>query len=169
MLGDGVWEATGNDVGRVHRGDVDNVADTALHHVRQGRLATEPDAVQVDGEAASPVFLGHLQRVTEHVDPCAVDQHIDLAVVLQRQTDQRLQLGRLGDVGSQRAHLTAPLAPAGGDPLGLVALNVSDDHLGLLRLEAGHDGLANALGAAGDDHDFAFQALAALGFWCWGQ
>ena len=89
-----------------------------------------------------------------------------LAVVLERQTDQRFQLRRLGDVGFQGPHFAAPLAPAGGDPLGLFALDVTDHDLGLLRLEAGHDGLADALGTTGDDHDLAFQALAALGFGC---
>jgi hypothetical protein len=48
----------------------------------------------------------------------------------------------------------------GGDLLDLLALDITDYQPRLLGLEASHDGLANALGSAGDDHDFVLQSLA---------
>ncbi|MCY1443438.1 hypothetical protein D9M71_598530 [compost metagenome] len=95
VLGHRVGKAARNDVGGMGRGNIDDASDALLDHLRQHRLAAIPRTIEVNGKAATPVFLGHFQRITEHVDPRAVDQHIDPPVSLDRQPGHRLQILRL--------------------------------------------------------------------------
>ncbi len=67
-----------------------------------------------------------------------------------------------GDVDGLRVNLRALPTPARGDLLDLFGLDIADHQLRLLRLEAGDDRLANALGRAGDHHHLVFQAIAVL-------
>ena len=74
------------------RGNVDDAAHSLLDHVRQHGLAAIPGTVKINGETAPPIRFGHLQRVAEHIDPGAIDQHIDATEARDGQFDQRLPL-----------------------------------------------------------------------------
>lgn len=161
VLGDRVRKAAGNDVAGMGGRDIDDVADALLDHVRQHRPAAVPGAVEVDGETAAPVLVAHLQRVTEHIDPGTVDQHIHAAKALDGQVDQCLPLILGGDINRLGVNLRAAFAPMGGDLLDFVALDIGNDQPRLLSLETGNDE-ANALDA-GDDHHLVLQALAVSG------
>ncbi|MNY11932.1 hypothetical protein D3C86_1449880 [compost metagenome] len=45
------------------------------------------------------------------------------------------------------------------DLLDFLGLDVADDQPGLLGRKGRHNGLANALGGTGQQHDFVFEAL----------
>ena len=142
------------------RGDVDDAADALLDHLRQHGLAAIPGAIQIDSEAAAPVFFGHLQRIAEHIDPGAVDQHIDAAMQFHGASGKGMQILLIRHVDLQCLHVMALIAPMGGDLLDLVSLDIADQQSGLLRGEGGNNRFADALSGTGQQHDLVFQALA---------
>jgi hypothetical protein len=103
------------------------------------------------------------QRITEHVDPGAVDQHVDPAVSLDRQPGHRLQILLTRHIGLDRHHIGAFVSPVRCDFLDFLGLNIADDQPGLLGSEGRHNRFANALGGTGQQHDLVFQALALRG------
>ncbi|MNZ71326.1 hypothetical protein D3C78_896860 [compost metagenome] len=160
MLGHRVREAARNDVGGMGGRDIDDAADALLDHLRQHRLATVPGTIEVDGKAATPVFLGHFQRIAEYVDPGAVDQHIDPAVQVDRQPGHGVQILLTRHVGLDRHHIGALVPPVRRDLLDFLGLNVADDQPGLLGREGRHNRFTNPLGGTGQQYDLVFQAFA---------
>ncbi|MOA08438.1 hypothetical protein D3C78_1282020 [compost metagenome] len=142
------------------RGDVDDAADALLDHLWQHRFAAEPGAVQINSEAATPIFFGHDQRITEHVDPGAVDQHIDAPVQLNGAFGHGMQVGLMRDIRLQRLHVVTLLTPVHGNRFDFFRLNITDHQFRLLRGERRNNGFADALGGAGQQHDLVFQTLA---------
>ncbi|MNL19449.1 hypothetical protein D3C87_1406490 [compost metagenome] len=141
-------------------GDVDNAADALLDHLRQYSLAAVPGAIEIDGEATVPVILGHFQRITEHVDAGAVDQHVDPPVTFDRQFSHRMQILLTRNVSLDRHDIGAFIPPMRRNLFDFFGLDVADDQLGLLGREGRDNRLADALGGAGQQHHFVFQALA---------
>src|SRR5450830_147193 len=164
MLGHRVGKAARNDVTGMGRGDIDDVADALLDHVRQYRAATEPGAVQVDGEATAPILVAHLQRVAKHIHAGTVDQHVDAPELLDGQVHQGTPLLLGGNVHGLGMDLGATFTPAGSHTFDFLALDIADHQPRLLCLEAGDYRLADPLGRPGHHHHFAFQPVAVGGF-----
>ena len=76
------WRAQGADVQAI-TADVSCQSDlhamVALAMELHG-LAAIPGTVKINGETAPPILFGHFQRIAEHIDPGAIDQHIHAAM-----------------------------------------------------------------------------------------
>ncbi|ABA50914.1 hypothetical protein BURPS1710b_3486 [Burkholderia pseudomallei 1710b] len=104
MLRDRVRETARNDLERMRRRDVHDAAAPALDHAGQRRAAAVPDAVEIDREAAPPVFVGERERIAEHVDAGVVHEHVERAECALRARKRRRDRLGLRDVRRHREH-----------------------------------------------------------------
>jgi hypothetical protein len=133
----------------------------ALHHLARHGLAHQERALDVDADHRVEVGLGHVQEIRSLEDAGVVDQHVDAAMRGQGARDQRVHVGLVADVA---VHVDP--AEFGCQRLARRVGQIGQHHVGAFAREAAGAGLADALGAAGDDDDAAVVAevdLAGIG------
>jgi len=124
----------------------------ARHGPRHG-LAYEERALEIDAQHGIEIRLGHVQEVRRAEDARVVYQHVDAPMGRQHLGHERFHLRLVAHVAAhvERAELLR-------QRLAACVVHVHDHRLGAIGREAAHAGLADALGAAGDDADAALQA-----------
>ena len=85
---------------------------------------------QVDAEDPAPVVEGLVAQQVERRDARVVAQHVDAPEPRERRRGQVVDRGGIGHVDRHRLRLAAGGADAGGDHLGLGAVEVGDDDCG---------------------------------------
>ena len=147
------------------RGDVDDLAATALDHVRHDMADHQIRAPHVDRHHAIPQFrvpLVEISRLQRRVERGVVHQDVDLTKAFDGLRDQVFDRLFVADVELDAGNRIG--AMAAGDFRGelLAVGDVGDHHARALGGERLRIMPADALGAAGDDCGFSFQPRHAL-------
>src|SRR5208282_5829888 len=87
--------------------------------------------------------------------PGVVEEAVDRAIGVERGPDIGLHLGRFGDVGGDKARLSALLANNPGGRLAGRAIAIDDHYFGAAVGETECGGAADAVPGAGDQRDLA--------------
>ena len=120
----------------------------AFAHERGGEAGAVPGALQVDGDHLVEFVFGHLAHGGVAGDARVVHRDIDGAEFLDRGGQQRLDVFGAGDIAAHRTgDRRAESFP------GIAGFEVADHHAGAVPYEGFGDGVADALGAAGDHGD----------------
>ncbi len=139
--------------------DVDDRAAAALDHVRDGVLAAEEHAADVDGHDLVPgVDVGVDDRVVggRH-DPGVVVEHVQAAIRVDRRVDHRLGVGLPGNVGGDSDRLAAGVAYLPGGVLGGLRADVGQHQARALGREHPGRDPAHPAARAGDDRDLVLE------------
>src|SRR6185436_19927265 len=99
-----------------------------------------------------------LYRPERRVRRRVADQDVDPAPLRQRRIDERLQFRLAADVARHRNRLLAARSELGAHALAYDGLAAGDDDLRAGVRHLFRDGLADALGRAGDESDLACEA-----------
>ena len=135
----------------------------AAHHSR--RLLHEQERrARVDREQPVPELDARVVERAAAAEPRGVDQPVEAAEALVAGTDDRAALRLVGEVGGDEDRLAAERRELVAHRLAALAIAPADDDArGAERHRAARDRGAEALGAAGDDHDLAVRRWAANG------
>ena len=124
-----------------------------LRHLARHGLAHQEGALEVDAQHGVEIGFGHVQEIGRLEDAGVVDQHVDAAVRGQGARHQRVHVGLVAHVA---VHVER--AEFGGQRAAVRVVQIGDHDVGAFAREAPGAGLADALGAAGDDDDAAVVA-----------
>ena len=147
------------------RGDIDDLAGAALHHVRRHRLAHEERALDVDGEVLVPVLAGERrERGRQFAAEMAgvVDQDVHLPEGIQSLPHHLRAVLLAGHIAFDRQAAPARLPGSGGRFLRACHVEVGHHHIGSLAGQAGADAAPHAAATAGNDGHFVVQTHASL-------
>ena len=108
------------------RGGEHDASVPALAHARQHRLDHEEHALDVDGEDAVPVGLGHVRDARLRVDAGVADEHVDAAVPLEHAAHGRLARSLARDVDRDELDGGAGAGQLGRRRLAGVLVDVGD-------------------------------------------
>jgi hypothetical protein len=125
----------------------------AVLHSRENdhELFVDRAHIVFDGEFIHPAEIGHRGIVVEDVNA---------AVALEREADERVAYGLLGQVGRmQRHHLPARAFGVAKRDLGLLRVEVAAHDLGALGAEQQRRRTAHAVAGSRDDADLVLEAL----------
>ena len=142
-----------------HRLDVDDRArDLLPAHDPHGLLNEEEGRAHVDVEDLVEALLGGVENIAAVGERGGVDQRIDAAEPLLRLGDHLAAVGDLRQIRLDEDGRTTRRRNFAGDPLAPLRVAAADDDSRRAALgEQPRDGLAQPLGAAGDDGDPAAQ------------
>ena len=136
---------------------VDDVA-TGLLQMGNRVLGAEVDRVEVGRDRSVPVGCRQLGHDAEGRDRRVVHEHIELAETLDRRLDQRCDLPLVAHVG-QACDDAVRVVEVRREPRQGSIVQVGDDKVRPLVVEALGSSPADAVRAAGDDHDSIREAL----------
>ena len=122
-----------------------------LAHARQDRLHHEQHALDVDGEDAVPLLLGHLLETRRRVDAGVAAEDVDAPELVDGSLDGGRTRRLVGDVGLHENGLGAGAAQLFGGRGAGALVDVDDDDVGALRGEHAGYAAPDALGGAGYD------------------
>ena len=137
-------------------GDDHHRAVAALGHLRD-RQRAEPDVALDVGahDLVEGLVLDVEQRAVIGVHRGVADEDVDLAVMLCRARDQRLDFLAARDVAGNDMGVAAGLLDAFGDLVAGVGLAAGDHDFGAEFCQQFRGGTADAAAGAGDDGDFS--------------
>ena len=152
---------------------VDDRSAAGRRHVRDGMLAGVDGALEIDVEAALQSRFVEAAHRTAGAGAAVVDQHVQVAVALDRGGDHGRALFALRHVGGERRRLPARGADLRHGALRVVGVQVGDQHPGALARQRYRGGASGAQfgpfarAAAGDDGHLAGQpAISLVRFHC---
>src|SRR5215813_5281023 len=136
--------------------DVDNPSASLLPHLRNDRLAGQPDTSYVDGHQLVPLRLTELPEglhLDSREDGRVVDQNVDPAELAQRRGDHFLTARFVGHVGSYEDGLATGRQALLGDRFALGLGELGHDDARALLDQPMSICAADSLAGAGDDCD----------------
>lgn len=131
------------------------MAPPGLQHGLDLELHAQKHPLEIDAQDAVEIrFTLSCQRGGGRQDSGIIERRIDLAEALHRKGDQRLDGGRIGNIGFNERSDTA-LFFYRLDGVGGASIDITDHHIGTIAGEGQCSGTANAGGRACDQYGLA--------------